>query len=102
MASSSIQQVNSCPDYINKFIQHNMEKLLEIYNEGINVYNEGCLGFKCSQEESKMDVMFMSPDNITNMITAGSWENLKLSIPEDKKLFFVKDEGLNAIFLIYI
>jgi hypothetical protein len=44
----------------------------------------------------------MTPDNITNMITAGSWENLKLSIPEGTKLFFVKDEELNAIFLIYI
>jgi len=49
-----------------------------------------------------MDVMFLNRDNITTMLTADSWENLKLSIPEGKKLFLVKDEGLGAIFLLYI
>jgi hypothetical protein len=44
----------------------------------------------------------MNVEHITSMLTSDSWENLKLSIPEGKKLFFVKDEGLNAIFLLYI
>ena len=56
----------------------------------------------CNQEDNKMDVMFMNVEAITNMISNDSWENLKLSIPEGKKLFFIKDEGLNAIFLVYI
>ena len=30
MASSTIQNVSSCPDYINQFINHNFEKLNEI------------------------------------------------------------------------
>ena len=56
----------------------------------------------CNEETNKMDVMFLNKENITSMLTADSWENLKLSIPEDKKLFFVKDEGLNSVFLLYI
>jgi hypothetical protein len=103
MASSTIQNVSSCPDYINKFIQHNMEKLMEIYNAGYEANNkEGCLGFMCNQETNKMDVMFLNRESITTMLTADSWEHLKLSIPEGKKLFFVKDEGLGTVFLLYI
>ena len=103
MASSTIQQVTSCPDYINKFIQTNMEQLTNIYDAGYESNDqEGCLSLVCNQETNKMDVMFLNRDNITTMLTADSWENLKLSIPEGKKLFLVKDEGLNSIFLLYI
>ena len=103
MPGTRIQTVDTCPDYINQFIQTNMEKLMEIYGAGYEANdNEGCLGFMCNQETNKMDVMFLNRDNITTMLTADSWENLKLSIPEGKKLFLVKDEGLNSIFLLYI
>ena len=102
MASSTIQNVSSCPDYINQFINHNFEKLNEIYGLGYEENSEGCLGLFCNQETNKMDVMFLNRDSITQMLTSDSWENLKLSIPEDKKLFFVKDEGLNSVFLLYI
>ena len=100
--SSTIQQVNSCPEYINTFIQHNLSKLMEIYDQGYSEFQEGCLGFMCNQEDNKMDVMFMNKETITSMLTADSWENLKLSIPDGKKLFFVKDEGIGAVFLLYI
>ena len=102
MASSTIQNVSSCPDYINQFINHNFEKLNEIYGQGYEEHQEGCLGLFCNQETNKMDVMFLNIDSITKMLTADSWENLKLSIPEGKKLYFVKDEGLNSVFLLYI
>ena len=101
--SSTIQQVSSCPEYINIFIKHNYDKLMEIYGEGSSANDgEGCLGLICCEETNKMDVLFMNVETITEMLTSDSWENLKLSIPEDKKLFFVKDEGKNAIFLLYI
>ena len=88
MASSTIQQVSSCPDYINEFIQTNMEKLLEIYGAGYEANDkEGCLGFICNQETNKMDVMFLNRDNILTMLTADSWENLKLSDFEGKTFF---------------
>ena len=102
MASSTIQNVSSCPDYINQFINHNFEKLNEIYGQGYSEHQEGCLGLFCNQETNKMDVMFLNRDNITQMLTSDSWENIKLSIPEGKKLYFVKDEGLNSVFLLYI
>lgn len=103
MASSTIHPVNSCPDYINQFIQTNMDKLMEIYGAGYEANDkEGCLSLICNQETNKMDVMFLNKENITTMLTADSWENLKLSIPEGKKLFLVRDEGLGAIFLLYI
>ena len=102
MTSSTIQNVSSCPDYINKFINHNLDKLNEIYDQGYEENQEGCLGLFCNQETNKMDVIFLNKESIIQMLTADSWENLKLSIPEDKKLFFVKDEGLNSVFLLYI
>ena len=100
--SSTIQQVSSCPEYINTFIQHNMNKLMEIYGIGLSDNGEGCLTLVCNQETNKMDVMFLNKENIISMLTADSWENLKLSIPQGKKLFIVKDEGLNSLFLLYI
>ena len=103
MASTTIQKVDSCPEYINSFIQHNMEKLMDIYEAGYENNNkEGCLGFICNKETNKMDVMFLNKESITGMLSTDSWENLKLSIPDGKKLFFVKDEGLGAVFLLYI
>ena len=103
MASSTIQSVSSCPDYINAFVKHNYDKLMETYGEGSEANNnEGCLGLMCNEETNKMDVMFLNKESITQMLTADSWENLKISIPEDKNLFFVKDEGLNSVFLLYI
>ena len=38
--SSNIQHVNSCPDYINKFIHLNMEQLCKIYDEGMELNPE--------------------------------------------------------------
>jgi len=103
MSSSTIQNVSSCPEYINTFIQHNLSKLMEIYEDGYEANEkEGCLGFMCNQEDNKMDVMFLNKEAIAEMLTTDSWENLKLSIPDGKKLFFVKDEGLGAVFLLYI
>ena len=102
MTSSTIQNVSSCPDYINEFINHNFENLNEIYGHGYEEHQEGCLGLICNQENNKMDVMFLNKASITKMLTTDSWENLKLSIPEGKKLFFVKDEGLNSVFLLYV
>ena len=88
--SSTIQQVNSCPEYINTFIQHNLSTLMDIHDAGSAANDgEGCLGFTCNQKDNKMDVMFMNVETITRMLTTDSWQNLKLSIPKGKKLFFV-------------
>ena len=99
---SQIQQVNSAPSYISDFIQNNMEKLMDIHEEGVNVHTSGCMMFVCSKETNKMDVQFMSDEMMCGIIQEESWFNLKNNIPEHKKLFFVRDEDLNSVFLIYI
>ena len=100
---TSIQHVNSCPEYIDAFIRSNKEQLLTIYEAGYeNNQHEGCLGLYCNEETNKMDVMFLNRDSMCKFLTVESWEQLKQSIPPDKKLFFVKDEGLNSIFLLFM
>ena len=96
---STIQQVDSAPDYIMKFIHGNMQQLEKIYGEGIEMFEKGLLAFQCSEKENKMDVQLMNEEMICEMITKESWDNLQAS-KGDKKLFFIKDIDLNSIFLI--
>ena len=37
----NIQNINSLPDFIDKFIKFNHDKLIEIYDEGIKFHKEG-------------------------------------------------------------
>ena len=98
----SIQNISSAPDYITKFISGNMEELCNIYEEGRENNPNGVLACNCSEEDNRMDVQFMNEKMLLEMITKESWEQLKASIPEDKKLLFIKDIDLNSIFLIYV
>ena len=103
--SSNIQHVDSCPDYINKFIHLNMEQLCKIYDEGMELNPElekGILFFVCSQEENKMDVQFMNDEMMSEILQKDSLMQLKSTIEENKKLLFIRDLDLNSIFLIQI
>ncbi|MAD57195.1 MAG: hypothetical protein CMK44_01300 [Porticoccus sp.] len=102
---SSIQNVDSAPDYIMKFIHGNMEQLCKIYDEGM--YNnpgldKGIMVFQCSQEQNKMDVQFMNDEMMCEILVKDSVKNLKNNICEDKKLFFIQDLDLNSVFLIQV
>lgn len=97
-----VHNISSAPDYITTFINRNIDKLMEIYEEGIQSFGSGCMMFMCSQETNKMDVQFMNDVMMCQMIQEDSWIQLKNNIPEHKKLLFVKDEDINAVFLIYI
>ena len=97
----NIQNINSAPEYISKFINQNFTKLIEIYDEGIKKFSIGVLSLKCSEKENKMDVFFMNEDQILLNLQKESWENLKNSL-NDKKLFMVNDLDKNSIFLIYV
>ena len=99
---TSIQHVNSCPEYIDAFIRSNKEQLLTIYEAGYeNNQHEGCLGLYCNEETNKMDVMFFNEENLQLMITKESWTDLKYSRGE-KKLLICQDCDLNSIFLIFL
>ena len=102
---SSIQNVDSAPDYIMKFIHMNMEQLCNIYDEGLNnnpELDKGIMVFQCSQENNKMDVQFMNDEMMCEILQKESVMNLKNNIQKDKKLFFIKDLDLNAVFLIQV
>ena len=103
--SSKIQQINSCPDYISKFIQLNMEQLCKIYDEGMNLnpdLEKGILCFICSEKENKMDVQFMNDEMMCEIIQKDSLMQLKNTIEKNKKLLFIRDMDLNSVFLIQI
>ena len=53
MSSSRINHISSGPPYIMNFIKKNIKKLDEIYKDGMQTYNEGALGMKCSKEKQK-------------------------------------------------
>ena len=102
---SSIQNVDSAPDYIMKFIHMNMEQLCNIYDEGM--YNnpeleKGIMVFQCSEENNKMDVQFMNDEMMCEILQKESMMNLKNNIQKDKKLFFIQDLDLNSVFLIQV
>jgi len=51
----NIQNISSLPDFIDKFIKFNHDKLIEIYDEGINFHTEGLLYFQCDKEENNLE-----------------------------------------------
>ena len=92
-----IQNINSLPDFIDKFIKFNHDKLIEIYDEGIKTYTEGLLYFQCDKENNNVDVFFLFKERIIEMISEESWEMLKKDA-DDKKIFLIK-EGSNMFIL---
>ena len=103
--SSKIQQINSCPEYIKKFIQGNIEQLCKIYDEGMNnnpELDKGVLLFECSEEHNKMNVQFANDEMMCLIFEKDSVQNLKNGIEKNKKLLFIKDMDKNCIFLIQI
>ena len=93
----NIQNVSSMPDYIEKFIDFNRDKLLEIYGEGLNRENDGFLYFECSRDKNNVNVFFLAPDKIIEMIGKEAWEQIK-SNRGDRKIFFISEN--NSIFLL--
>ena len=98
----NIQNINSAPDYITKFIHTNMEQLYKIYEEGLLSNSEGILGCICSEKDNRIDVQFMNEERIIGMITKESWIPFKKPIPEDKKILIIQDIDLDKIFIIYV
>ena len=95
----SIENINELPKNIKNFIDSNINKLIEIYDEGINKENDGLLYFKCVLEENKIDVMFLGPIQITKIIENNLWEQLKEN-RNNKKIFLINQK--NNIFILYL
>ena len=86
----NVQNINSLPDFIDRFIKFNHDKLIEIYDESIKVHTEGLLYFQCSKEKNNVDVMFLFREKVVEMISEESWEMLKQDAG-DKKIFLIKE-----------
>ena len=86
----NVQNINSLPDFIDRFIKFNHDKLIEIYDEGIKVHTEGLLYFQCDREKNNVDVMFLFREKVVEMISEESWEMLKRDAG-DKKIFLIKE-----------
>ena len=86
----NIQNISSLPDFIDKFIKFNHDKLIKIYDEGIKVHTEGLLYFQCDKEKNNVDVFFLYKEKIIEMISKESWEMLKKDAG-DKKIFLIKE-----------
>jgi hypothetical protein len=102
---SQIQNVDSAPDYIMKFIHSNMEDLCMIYDEGLSNnpgLEKGIIVFQCSEKENKMDIQFMNDEMMCEILEKESVMNLKNNIQENKKLFFIQDIDRNSVFLIQV
>ena len=101
----SIQNIDSAPSYIMKFVHGNMEQLCNIYDEGM--YNNpdldrGILVFQCSENNNIMDVQFMNDEMMEQIIDKENIINIKNNSQPDKKIFFVQDLDLGCIFLLQI
>jgi hypothetical protein len=88
----NVQNISSLPDFIDKFIKFNHDKLLEIYDENIKIYNTGLLYFQCDKIKNNVDVMFLYIDKIIEMMGKESWEMLK-NDAGDKKIFLIKESS---------
>lgn len=99
-----IQNTDALPEYIRDFINNNKDKLIEIYDEGNTKSNNiGILKMICCEKDNKMDVQFSDEnDIITNILESESWEKLKASIPQNKKIFMINDVDRNDIFILHI
>ena len=97
----NVQNVKSVPSHIDEFLKGNNEKLTEIYDEGIKEFGDGFLSFKCKKSENKMDVLFLTEEQILANFPKETWENLKNS-RNDKKIFLIEDFDINSMFIVYI
>ena len=88
----NVQNISSLPDFIDKFIKFNHDKLLEIYDESIKIHNTGLLYFQCDKIKNNVDVMFLYEDKIIEMMGKESWEMLKKDAG-DKKIFLIKESS---------
>ena len=86
----NIQNISSLPDFIDKFIKFNHDKLVEIYDESIKIHNTGLLYFQCDREKNNVDVIFLHVEKIIEMMGEQNWEMLK-NDADNKKVFLIKE-----------
>ena len=98
---TTIENVNSIPEYIDIFIKNNHNQLINIHNNGLKENDdEGCLYMICKKSEDKMDVCFLNKENILLIISKETWEGIKES--SENRKFIINDLDNKRIFIINI
>tara|TARA_Y100000996_G_C22530801_1_gene646371 strand:- start:1509 stop:1814 length:306 start_codon:yes stop_codon:yes gene_type:complete len=99
---TSIQEVNTVPEYIKNFIDNNLNHLEEIYKGGMEQNNnEGALYMQCKVSTNEMDVTFVDKQMAKQIITDKKWDDLK-ETRGVKKVFLINDFDINSLFIIYL
>ena len=98
----NIHNIESGPKYITTFIYGNRDKLIEIYNEGLNNYPDGILFCKCSEKDNRIDVQFIDEILLAEIFEKKGLKNIRDSTPIDKKSLLIEDLDLETFFLIYV
>tara|TARA_B100001063_G_C16718168_1_gene531987 strand:+ start:270 stop:578 length:309 start_codon:yes stop_codon:yes gene_type:complete len=95
----SIENIDSAPDYIHKFLESNYEQLIEIYNKENQESNkEGILYCKCSLEDNKLELIYMEKKLFIETYNEDLWNNMQT----DKKIVFIHDLDIDSSFIMYI
>jgi hypothetical protein len=93
-----VNNINSGPDYIHAFVESNIEQLNEIYDKGLNDSGEGILFCKCSIDDNRIEIIYMTKDLFIENNTEEIWNDIQA----DKRIVLIEDLDISSIFVLYI
>ena len=97
---SNINNVDTVPDYINKFIVNNEEGIKKIYNEEKSQRGDGFIYININVKENKLDLIYLTNGQKNNVGTDD--ETLNKLLVNDKILIMIDDNEYKTRFIIYI
>ena len=93
-----VNNINSGPDYIHAFVESNIEQLNEIYDKGLNDSGEGILFCKCSIDDNRIEIIYMTKHLFIENNTEEIWNDIQA----DKRIVLIEDLDISSIFVLYI
>ena len=93
-----VNNINSGPDYIHGFVESNIEQLNEIYDKGLNDSGEGILFCKCSIDDNRIEIIYMTKHLFIENNTEEIWNDIQA----DKRIVLIEDLDISSIFVLYI
>ena len=93
-----VNNINSGPDYIHTFVESNIEQLNEIYDKGLNDSGEGILFCKCSIDDNRIEIIYMTKHLFIENNTEEIWNDIQA----DKRIVLIEDLDISSIFVLYI
>jgi hypothetical protein len=97
---SNINNVDTVPDYINKFIVSNEEGIKNIYTEEKSERGNGFIYININVKENKLDLIYLTNEQKNKVGTDD--ETLNKLLVDDKILIMIDDNEYKTRFIIYI